>query len=170
MNAPLGLYSVIPSPTSANLTHLDENCFTPAEQDIIKPGVIFCLKQKGNTEGNEQLNPLQPYFLVYVRDDGTVRFNYTSAKQILEIARLMCSGCNKPYEKLCELFDTETNNGENMEKYADLLRKAVNEIIQIFSKRSIQKLKHDRSALIAPKDKQISDMDNFELITWMVIK
>lgn len=169
-NSPYGLYAVIPSPSCELTTSNNEVSFTDSQKDIIKPGVIFCLKQKGNTEGNEQVNPLQPYFLVYIRDDGTVRFNYTSPKQILEIARLMCSDCKKPHEKLCDLFDTETNNGENMEKYADLLRKAVNEIIQIFSKRSIQKLKYDRSALITSIDKQISDIDNFELITWMVIR
>ncbi len=43
------------------------------------------LKQEGDTAGNEEVNPQQPYFLVYIRDDCQVRFNYTNAKQILEI-------------------------------------------------------------------------------------
>jgi hypothetical protein len=46
---------------------------------IVKPSVIYCLRQKGDTEGTEEVNPLKPYFLVYVRDDGTVRYNYTNA-------------------------------------------------------------------------------------------
>ncbi|MFM6254893.1 MAG: hypothetical protein ACKPEQ_38135, partial [Dolichospermum sp.] len=51
-NAPLGLYGIVPTPTQK-------------EYDVIKPGIIFCLQQMGNTSGNEQVNPLQPYFLVY---------------------------------------------------------------------------------------------------------
>ncbi|MBT9543805.1 MAG: hypothetical protein IV090_00300 [Candidatus Sericytochromatia bacterium] len=36
-----------------------------------------------------EVNPLSPYFLVYIRDDGTVRYNFTHAKQILEIFRVL---------------------------------------------------------------------------------
>jgi hypothetical protein len=57
-----------------------------------------------------------------------------------------------------------------MDKYADLLKKAVEEISRVFKKRGTQKLLSDRSALIIPKSKQISEMDNFELITWLVLR
>jgi hypothetical protein len=35
----------------------------------------------------QKVNPLQPYFLVNVRDDGRVRYNFTHAKQVLEMFR-----------------------------------------------------------------------------------
>jgi len=140
------------------------------EKDIIKPGVVFCLKQKGDSEGNEEVNPLNPYFLVYIRNDGTVRFNYTHAKQILEIYRLMCQGKKAPYEKLCEIFNTETNNGEKMDGYTVLLKKAVDEIIRIFKKRGNQRLTSDRSALLIPVSKQLNEMENFELVTWLIVR
>ena len=167
--APFGLYAVVPSPTGLHAQNRDTSRLAPSEKNIIKPGVVYCLKQKGDTEGNEEVNPLQPYFLVYIREDGTVRFNYTNAKQILEIYRLMCQGRKAPYEKLCELFNTETMNGQEMGKYTALLKKAVYEICHVFKKRSNQKLTSDRSALLIPQSKQVNDLDNFELVTWLVI-
>jgi len=165
-DSPLGLYAIVPSPS---VEHADRE-FTAAEKDIIKPGVIFCLAQKENSEGNEEVNPLNPYFLVYIRDDGTVRYNYTNAKQILEIYRLLCQGQKTPYYKLCELFNEETQNGEKMDKYSDLLKKAVSEIVQIFKKKGNQKLTSDRGALLIPRAKQLNEIEDFELITWLIVR
>ncbi|HUX88148.1 MAG TPA: helicase-related protein, partial [Chloroflexota bacterium] len=113
-NAPLGLYAVVPP--------------DPA-QPVIAPGVIFCLRQipsasslaSAKDQGSpETINPLQPHFLVYVRDDGNVRFTFAQPKQILEIQRLLCAGRGAPYDTLCQLFDQETNNGNAMDKYSVL--------------------------------------------------
>ena len=170
IESPLGLYAVVPSPSSPHAKDFNPTIFNSSLIDIVKPGVIYCLRQKGDTEGTEDVNPLQPYFLVYVRDDGTVRYNYTNAKQILEIYRLLCQGKAAPYEQLCELFNNETRNGENMGRFNDILQKAVVEIMHVFQKRSNQKLTSDRSALLLPKTKQIQEADSFELVTWLVIK
>ncbi len=79
--APLGLYAVVP-------THVD--------YPQIAPGVVFCLKQSGDSAGNEAVNPLQPYFLVYVRNDGVVRFTFAQPKQSLDMYRLLCAGQTSP--------------------------------------------------------------------------
>ena len=160
-DAPFGLYAVVPIPK-------DDKSDTIKE--IVKPGVIYCLKQKGDTTGNEEVNPLQPYFLVYIRDDGTVRFNYTHVKQILEMMRLMCQGVGNPYDKLCEIFNDETKQGKEMSKYNALLQKAIEEISTVFSKRAINKLKTGRDGILIPKEKQGTKTEHFELITWLVIK
>lgn len=170
-DAPFGLYAVVPSPSGKYSNFLDTEKLSTAEKEIIKPGVVYCLKQKGDTDGNEEVNPLQPYFLVYIRDDGQVRFNYTNAKQILEIYRLMCSGKSQAFEELCEIFNDETKQGEDMQKYSELLAKAIDEISRIFNKRSNQKITgNDRGALLIPKSKRISETNNFELVTWLIIK
>jgi SNF2 family DNA or RNA helicase len=169
-DAPFGLYAVVPSPSGIHSELLDSNRFSPSEKEIIKPGLVFCLKQKGDTEGNEEVNPLQPYFLVYIREDGTVRFNYTNAKQILEIYRKMCQGQNEPFQNLCDSFNEETNQGSDMKKYTDLLNQAVIEISNVFKKRSSQKITSDRGALLIPDSKQINEINNFELVTWLIIK
>jgi len=169
--APFGLYAVVPSPSGKYGHYLDLSRFTPAEKEIIKPGVVFCLKQKGDTLGNEAVNPLQPYFLVYIFADGQVRFNYTHAKHILEIYRLMCAGNQQAFEMLCDLFNEETKQGMEMGKYSGLLKQAVDEIGRVFGKRSDQKLTgNDRAALLIPKSKRISEMKDVELVTWLVIK
>jgi len=158
--APFGLYAVVPAP---------ERGQNEVVKEIIKPGVIYCLKQKGDTKGNEEVNTLQAYFLVYIRNDGTVRFNYTHAKQILEIMRMLCQGVNKPYEQLCEIFNDETKQGSDMGKYNVLLQKAIREISEVFGRRAFSKHKTGRDGILIPKEKQASKVDDFELITWLVI-
>lgn len=168
--SPLGLYSLVPAPGGKHAALIKDREFSANEKEIIKPGIIFCLSQKGDSRGNEEINPLNPYFLVYVRDDGTVRYNYTHARQILEIYRLLCQGNNKPYDKLCELFNSETKNGMAMDKYTELLEKAVEQVVHVFKKKGHQKLTSDRGALVIPKTKQLNEMADFELITWLIVR
>lgn len=170
MDAPFGLYAVVPSPSGKHAAMIDSREFSATEKEILKPGVVFCLKQKGDSDGNEEVNPLNPYFLVYIRSDGNVRFNYTNAKQILEIYRMMCQGRQSPYEKLCELFNTETNSGEKMSAYTELLEKAVDEIVRVFKKRGNQRLTTDRGALVIPPSHQINELESFELVTWLIVR
>ena len=83
----------------------------------------------------------------------------------------MCSGKSEPFEELCDLFNTETHQGEDMQQYTELLTKAIDEISRIFNKRSSQKITgNDRGALLIPKSKRINETNNFELVTWLIIK
>ena len=154
-DAPLGLYAVVP---------------TNSEYPIIAPGVIFCLKQKGDCLDNKTVNPLQPYFLVYVRENKEVRLTFAQPKQILEIYQLLCAGCSVPYEELCNLFDRQTNNGFDMSLYNDLLKRAVDSIAGIYNKRLIGHLLSSRSAVLVEQAHQVKATTDFELITWLVIK
>ena len=78
----------------------------------------------------ETINPLQPYFLVYVRDDKEVRYSFAQPKQILDIYRLLCTEKVRVHETLCNLFDQSTQNGKEMNKYNDQLASAVKSIEQ----------------------------------------
>ena len=167
-NSPDGIYAVIPSPE--NTIQPSAKTFDEAAKKIIKPGVIFCLRQKNANEECEKINPLNPYFLVYIYEDGSKTYNYTSAKSILEVYRLLCSGEKAPYDKLCDLFNTETDNGSDMTKYTDLLDKSVAEIMSSFKKRSAMKLTTSRNAVLIKRDKQASNVSDFELVTWLIIK
>ena len=88
--APFGLYTCVPP-------HPDYT--------VIGPGVIFCFRLEGQRGGatdakpapSESINPLHPYFLVYVLDDGNVRFGFAHPKQILDIYRILCSGKAEAY-------------------------------------------------------------------------
>jgi hypothetical protein len=126
--------------------------------------------QKEQHDGNEEVNPLNPYFLVYIRDDGTVRYNYTNAKQILEVFRLLCQRQNTPFTQLCELFNKDTRQGSDMKKHTELLEKAVKKIVEVFKRRGNNHLINDRGAILIPKSKQVNEMKDFELITWLIVR
>jgi hypothetical protein len=161
--APLGIYSLVPH-------KIDTNLFNQDASEVIKPGVIFCLRQLGDSAGNEKVNPLQPYFLVYVRSDGTVRYNFTHPKQILDMYRLLCTGKTEPIQELCDLFNEETNNGLDTSKYATLLSDATKVISGTFKKKNLGMLTGNRNATIVPQEKQLDGDNKFELITWLVLK
>ena len=154
-DAPFGLYAVVPP--------------DPKYQMMTK-GVIFCLRQKGDSTGNEEINPLQPYFLVYIREDGEVRYTFAQPKQILEMYRLLCAGVKKPYDELCNLFDEQTNNGTNMTQYNALLQKAVNSLTHTYRKRAVSNLLSGRGGTLVKPEKQVRNVTDFELITWLVIQ
>jgi superfamily II DNA or RNA helicase len=169
-DSPLGLYAVVPSPGGeygALALHQDSSA---REKEIIKPGVIFCLRQKKPSLGNETVNPLNPYFLLYIRHDGVLRYNFTQGKQVLELYRLLCQGAPFPYDTLCGLFNTETKNGADMSRYAALLKQAADEAIRLFKRKEAGNLVSSRSALLIPEENQIAATADFELITWLIIK
>ena len=153
--APLGLYAVIP---------------VDAKYKQIAPGVIYCLRQTGDTAGNETVNPLQPYFLVYVWDDGTVRYTFAQPKQVLEIYRLLCVDKKEAIKALCDAFDKETRDGSDMSRYTGLLKRAVASIESTFRKRAVNNLLSSRSGLLSDSAKQVSTTTDFDLITWLVIR
>jgi hypothetical protein len=161
--APMGIYALVSHKVNSTL-------FNPDATEVIKPGVIFCLRQLGDTSGNEKVNPLQPYFLVYIRKDGTVRYNFTHPKQILDIYRLLCTGQKESIQQLCDLFNDETNNGPNMSEYTQLLATSISAIKSSFKKKNLGMLTTSRSATIISEDKQPESSQKFELITWLVLK
>jgi hypothetical protein len=120
--------------------------------------------------GNEAVNPFQPYFLVYIRSDAEVRYNFTAPKQILEMFRALSQGKTEPYAKLCELFDAETQNGQDMARYSALLDKAVVAIATQFNRKNAGTLFSGRGGKLTDAGKQVRDSNDFDLITWLVIK
>jgi len=154
-DAPLGLYAVVPPPPN---------------HPVIAPGVVFCLKQADPVPETEAVNPLHPYFLVYVRADKEVRYGFAQPKQILEIFRQLSAGKTSPYEDLCNLFDEETNNGADMATYSALLERAVDSITRTFKRRLASGLQSGRGFKLPDHKHQVTETTDFELITWLVIK
>lgn len=161
--APFGLYTCVPP-------HPDYK--------VIGPGVIFCFRLEGQRDGDpdakpapsESINPLHPYFLVYVLDDGNVRFGFAHPKQILDIYRILCSGKAEAYGQLCNLFDQETSHGSDMKAYDTLLQKAVDSLAATFRKRAASGLQSGRGFVLPNAHEQIHEKTDLELVTWLVIK
>ncbi|KPL91182.1 helicase-related protein [Herpetosiphon geysericola] len=157
-DAPLGLYTVVP---------------VDPRYEIIQPGVIFCLRQRDGLAPEargSQINPTQPYYLVYLRNDGEVRLRFTQPKHILELMQILCADASQPHELLCRLFDRETNDGDDMQLYNRLLDAAINATIDATKQRSAQQLTRNRGGLLPTSNQQVHSASDFELITWLVIK
>ena len=153
-DAPLGLYAVVPP---------------HADHPSIQPGTIYCLKQRVASAGAETVNPLQPYFLVYVRDTGEVRYNFTAPKQVLEIFRAVCQGKGEPYARLCELFDSETDDGKDMQRYSILLDAAISAIASQSDRKNFGNLIAGRGGRLVDDTKLPKTATDFDLVTWLVI-
>lgn len=155
---PLGLNSIIPN----KFTDKTENvCTMPA-------GIIFCLKQKYSSEENKKVNKFQPYYLIYIKNDGTVYLSYEKGKKILDIYRTLCLGKSVPYQKLCEIFNKKLDEENGLEIYNQLLKKSVNEITKSYQKDIVKNL-FARGAFIPTIEKQVKCEDDFELVSWLII-
>lgn len=87
----------------------------------------------------------------------------------LTILQALCLGKTTPDEALCEHFDHETDNGEDMARYDGLLRKAVAAIDRHIGRRGLANLLGGRSGRLPKRDEVPSSLDDLELITWLVI-
>ncbi|HCN30037.1 MAG TPA: ATP-dependent helicase [Verrucomicrobiales bacterium] len=152
-SSPLGLYAVVPPDPQL-----------PASA----PGILFCLRQRGE-ERPVQVNPLAPHYLVYVRDDGSVRLTFAQPKQSLELLRTLAAGHPAAFEQLCDLFDARTQNGADMAHENTLLDRAIESIQATFARRSSASLLSGRSGLLPTASETPAAPDDLELITWLVI-
>ena len=137
-------------------------------EDELKPGVIYCLRQRKYSSSDVGKNSLYPYHLVYVQDDGTILYSHDNPKKILDSLKLISVGQKEPIKKLVQEFNNETYNGNDMSQYTDLLEKAVFDIQGRVEEKGIDAL----FTLGNPNffDKQVSSVNDFELVTFMVVK
>ncbi|WP_100011639.1 helicase-related protein [Lentibacillus sediminis] len=141
---------------------------TTKEFEDAKPGVIFCFLQTENFDMTN--NSLAPYILLYLTEEGDVHLHFTNAKKILDYYRKLSLGVNKPFKNLVKQFNEETNDGEDMQRYTDLLQQSID----------IVKDKQDSDAFesfFSPGGTSTSmqtdiqlDFDELELISFLIIK
>ena len=149
-HTPFGMSAVVPSSSMA------------------QSGVIFILKNRNNAVNIGHQNLLHPFYMVYLSDSGDTIINHLSPKRLLDIMRSTCKGKHEPILELCHQFNAETQNGRRMSHYSDLLQKAVATIIE-------QKEESDFDSLFSVGETtalldEIKGLDDFELITFLVIK
>lgn len=133
-----------------------------------EPGVIFVLKNRNNGVNIDKKNRLHPFYMVYLRYDGSVVVNHLSPKDLLDRFRSLCKGKSKPETEPCKEFNKETRNGFKMERYSKLLGDAVSSIINVKEESDIDSfLSGIQSELFT---KEITGIDNFELICFLVVR
>lgn len=130
-------------------------------------GVIFCLKQVNKDIKPSEYNTLNPYFLVYVKENGEVLLNFIQSKKILDIYKKVCIGEEELYPDLIAEFNRETNNAKDMSKFTNFLEKTVENIVGKEEEKGLDSLfSFDETIL----NNSVQNMDDFELISFLVIK
>ena len=131
-------------------------------------GVIFILKNINNSINIDDQNRIHPFYMVYVGVDGDIICDYLNPKKILDTVRMLCRGKNMPIPLLCNVFNSETDDGRNMSEMSELLSEAINSIIDVKEESNIDSLfsSGGTSALIS----DISGLDDFELVCFLVVK
>ena len=154
-NTPLGIYSIVKN----NNKSLD---------DEIKPGVIYCLKKTDSYKNESDKNPIYPYYMAYVKEDGEIIYNYSNVKKILDIYKALCIGNNKVLNDLVEEFNEETKNQKKMDKYKDLLTDVTNDIVGKIEEQDTLNIFSlgDLSGMLDNNTNQ----EEFEIVSYLVIK
>ena len=148
-NAPSGIYSIVPA----------------AEFD---PGVIFLLRQVKGIEESKDKNALSPYYLVYITEDEEVKLNYIQSKKILDYYQKACSGKKEVFKDLVDSFDRQTDNGRQMNKYSQLLKESIENIIGKKQETGVRSLFTKGGT--SPVKNDIEGLEEFELITFLILK
>ena len=153
-DAPSGLYAI---------ARISENL-----RDVVKPGVIFVLRQIKGAKQTKEQNPLFPYYLAYITEDGQVKANFLQGKQVLDYLKKFCAGENTIAKDLANQFNEETNHGRNMDKYSNLLQETIEDLIGKKQEVGVASL-FSKGGTAMPNN--IRDgMADFELAAFLVLK
>ncbi|TCT11052.1 helicase-related protein [Paralcaligenes ureilyticus] len=151
-NTPNGLHAVVAAQLELGLV----------------PGVIFTLRNRNSGVNIRQQNRLHPYYLIYMRQDGTVVHNHTEVKRLLDLARSACKGQAVPVADVCRTFNEVTQDGRQMQAYSSLLGEAIQSMITVKEESDLDSL-FSGGPTTALKD-TITGLDDFELISFLVIQ
>jgi hypothetical protein len=134
----------------------------------IEEGVVFVLKNINNEVNIDKTNPLHPFYLVYIKSDGSILSNHLNVKNTLDILRTLCKGKNEPIKEVYEIFNDETDDGKNMSKYSGLLNKSIESVLNVKDESDVDSLftAGGTTALM----NNIKGLEDFELLTFVVVK
>ena len=146
---------------------------TTNENNPTETGVIFFLQQLNSTTDKKKKtpSPIYPYYTVYIRKNGDIRYGCANTKQILDLFEASAVGKNDPLDSLCLQFDQETEHGENMGLYNKLLSTVIAHITRSHQKTQSKSIGRSgtRGFRLPVASETPKDSGDFELITWLVI-
>lgn len=134
----------------------------------IPKGVIYVLKNRNPSVNIGNKNRLHPYYLVYLDESGEVVYNHMDVKNILDVIRTTCKHHAEPIADLCRAYNRETKDGYKMDKYSRLLDRSIETIVDVKEANDLDILFNSGSDVLF--NSGISGLDDFELITFIVVK
>ena len=146
---------------------------TTNENSPTETGVIFCLQQRNATAAIEKKtpSPIYPYYIVYIRKNGDIRYGCANAKQVLDLFETAAVGKSDELPELCLQFDQETQHGKHMADYNKLLNAVVAHITRSHQKTQSKNLGRGgtRGFKLPVASEAPRDSGDFELVTWLII-
>ena len=156
----------------AELEATPYGAYALTDANAARPGAIFFLRQRdADTDKREKrASPIHPYYAVYIRDNGDIRYGCANARQVLALFESAALGKTEPLQKLCDQFDRETDNGQDIARYDKLLNAVLVHISGANKTTQIRQLgiRGQRDFRLSAKSAKLSNAD-FELITWLII-
>lgn len=134
----------------------------------LQAGVIYVLKNINNEVNVDKQNRLHPFYLIYIKNDGTVLQSYSESKKTLDTIRLLCKGINEPLIDLCNQFSEETDDFKKMDFYSGLLKKSISSIVKTDEDSAIKSL--FKSGGTSALTNKIKGFEDFNLISFIIIK
>ena len=161
---PLGVYAIT--------THREQLGFD--SPTVLDPGVIWCFRQTSaqREPGTTTPSPVYPCYLVYVKDDGQIRYGCANAERILHLFEACSADKHEPITELCDWFDEQTDRGQDMSHYNKLLNECTAHVKQEYNSAIWKQLGPDGNpSLRLPEVSQTPESnDSLELVSWLVIK
>ncbi|MDH2658959.1 helicase-related protein [Methanobacterium formicicum] len=152
--APTGIYSIV---------EIDDSL-----KESVKPGVIFTLRQVKGFGKTKDQNPLYPFFLTYITNDGEVKLSYLHVKKILDYYKKLCLGEKEVLLELVNEFNQETNDGQDMQLYSDLLADCIDNILGKKEEIGVNSLFHRGGT--SPVKNTRTGLEEFELVTFLILR
>lgn len=137
------------------------------EANGVPKGTIFILKNINSDVNIENTNQLHPFYIVYISEEGQVVSNHLNVKNTLDLIRYTSKGKKEPIKEAYEYFNEITNDGNNMEKYSELLNESIESIINVKEESDIDSLFRKGGTTMLKND--ITGLEDFELIAFVVV-
>ena len=153
--APTGLFAV---------TTMDTAMVDPD----IEAGVIFCLKNITGKTAHDESYAMAPYYLVYVTENNSVKYNFLQVKKILDILKKQGLTWQHSDPVAIKQFHEDTHQGKDMSLYRTLLETSVNNIIGKSEEKGVESL-FSRGGTVLTKD-SFKGVEDFEVISYLIIK
>lgn len=127
----------------------------------VSNGIIFLFRSINNQNINNQFDP---YYLIYIENDGNVKYTYSNTGQILNIYKSLTKDQKEVNKALINEFNNETNYGQNMSKYTKLLNLAIASL-------NDKNISNDFDDLFDMNKISLNQNDfEYELISFLIIK
>ena len=136
--------------------------------EVIKPGVLFCLRSNKDHFKKDTTYALAPHYLVYVGNDGEVELQFSQTKKILDLFKKTSLGKKEPDNEAIMKFEEDTKRGRNMKHYQYLLSKAVQAVTGKAEEQGVQSL-FQRGGTTISKD-SFRGIDDFEVVSYLIVQ